>query len=80
LGRYERKVEREKVASAVWIGLKRNSGADMGGGDNWGIGWRDRRRAAGEEKRGAEIRGKERGRGERKATDIPITEAETRDW
>lgn len=34
-------VRRGKVAKAVWIGLKRNSGADIGGRDNWGIGRRD---------------------------------------
>lgn len=52
LRRYERKEEREtgganesrtgKVAKAVGIGLKRNSGADIGGRDNWEIGQWDR--------------------------------------
>lgn len=75
LGRYERKVEREteganesrrgKVAKAVWMGLKRNSGTDIGGRDNWGIGrWdKERERAEGEKKRARQIKGKERVRG-----------------
>lgn len=52
LRRYERREEQEteganesrtrKVTQAVGIGLKRNSGADIGGRDNWGIGQWDR--------------------------------------
>ena len=54
---------RGKVAEAVWIGLKRNSGADIGRGDNWGIGRWDGERKKAAEKREKEIKGKEGVRG-----------------
>lgn len=40
-----------------------DSGAGLGGGDNWGIGQWDGKRAAEDEKRGTEIKGKEGVRG-----------------
>lgn len=56
---------RGEVAEAVWMGLKWNSRADIGGRDIWGIGrWdRERQRAEGEKKRGWEIKKRESIRG-----------------
>ena len=52
------------MATAVRKSLKRNSGTDMDRRDR-GIGWwdRERKKAEVEEKRGMEIKGKERVRG-----------------
>lgn len=65
--REQMRVWRGKVAEAVWISLKRNSGADLGEGDNWGIGRWDRERAA--------ERGEERDRDEGKRESKRIEES-----